>query len=98
MRGPDGWGDNWMDGRMARRTGEWDGKTGVGEWTGWMDGETTGLTGGWVGRSFDGSMALCECGCTNTLWMGDVLASESLLTPVPGRWVLYHKHDSMPTL
>ena len=36
--------------------------------------------------------------CTNTLWMGDVLASESLLTPMPGRWVLYHKHGSMPAL
>ena len=25
-----------MDGRMARRTGEWGGKAGVGERTGWM--------------------------------------------------------------
>ena len=36
-----------MDGRMARRTGEWGGKAGVCEWTGWMDGETIGWTGGW---------------------------------------------------
>ena len=27
-----------MDGRMARRTGEWGRKAGVGEWTGWIDG------------------------------------------------------------
>ena len=35
---------------------------------------------------------------TNTLWMGDVLASESLLTPMPGRWILYHKYGSIVTI
>ena len=56
-----------------------------------------------MGGSFDGSMvngALCECGCMVHEYVvdGDVLASESLLTPMPGRWVLYHKHGSMPAL
>ena len=31
VSGPDGWEDHWMDGRMARRTGEWGGKAGVAE-------------------------------------------------------------------
>ena len=44
-----------MDGRVARRTGEWGGKAGVGEWTGWMDGETIGWTGGWPDGRVNGA-------------------------------------------
>ena len=46
----DGWGDHWMDGRVARRTGECGGKAGVGEWTRWVDGW---IEGGWVGHLMD---------------------------------------------
>ena len=58
MSGPDVWrGDHWMDGRMARRKGEWGRNAGVGEWTGWMgrplDGRAGGPTDGWVGHLMD---------------------------------------------
>ena len=39
-----------MDGRMARRTGEWGGKAGVGEWTGGMDGWGDHWMGGRIAR------------------------------------------------
>ena len=65
-----GWvdGDDWMDGRVARRTGEWGGKAGVGERTGWMDGETIAWTGGWPDGRVNGAgrrgwvSGLDECG------------------------------------
>ena len=33
----DGWRDDWMDRRVARRTGEWGGKVEVSGLDGWMD-------------------------------------------------------------
>ena len=40
----DGWGDHWMDGRMARRKVEWGGKAGV----------CVSGPDGWMGRPLDG--------------------------------------------
>ena len=59
-------GYDWMDGRVARRTGEWGRKAGVREWTGWMD--TIGWTGGWPDGRVNGAgrrgwvSGLDECG------------------------------------
>ena len=40
----DGWGDHWIDGRMARRKVEWGGKAGV----------CVSGPDGWMGRPLDG--------------------------------------------